>query len=66
MSRTIDRRLAKIEALNLNVTTELRVHRADDPAALFPVVIPYQEPAEIELEWPERGELLTESEDDTP
>ena len=65
MSRAIDRRLAKIEALNLNVTTTLVVRRAGDPAALFTVVIPYQEPNEIELEWPERGELLTES-DDTP
>ncbi|MFC2085681.1 hypothetical protein ACFLRO_00555 [Bacteroidota bacterium] len=66
MSRAIANRLERLEAARTDLTTQLVVRRAGDPAALFTLVIPYQEPAKIDLKWPERAELLTESEDDTP
>ena len=58
MSRAIDNRLRKLEALNLNVTTTMQVHRHDDDAVLFSRTIRYLDPAQIHLRWPERNEVV--------
>ena len=58
MSRAIDNRLRKLEALNLNVTTTMQVHRHDDDAVLFSRTIRYLDPAVIQLRWPERNEVV--------
>ena len=63
MSRAIDNRLRKLEALNLNATTTMQVHRHDDDAALFSRTIRYQDSAEIHLRWPEREEVVESKED---
>ena len=63
MSRAISNRLAKLEALNLNVTTGLVVRRHGEDVALFSRTIRYQDPAEIQLRWPERKEAVESHKD---
>ena len=58
MSRAISNRLAKLEALNLNVTTELVVRRYGAREVLFRRAVPYVDPVKIELRWPERKEVV--------
>ena len=58
MSRAISNRLAKLEALNLNVTTELVVRRHGARQLLFRQAVPYVDPVKIELRWPERNEAV--------
>ena len=58
MSRAILNRLAKLEALNLNLTTTMTVRRHGDDAALFSRTIRYLDPAQIRLRWPEREEVV--------
>ena len=61
MSQSQLSRIERLEAGRTDVTTELTVRRADDPAALFTVIIPYMEPAVVTLAWPERGPAYGDS-----
>ena len=63
MSRAISNRLAKLEALNLNVTTELVVRRHGARELLFRRAVPYVDPVKIELGWPERKEVVESNKD---
>jgi len=63
MSRAILNRLAKLEALNLNLTTTMTVRRHGDDAALFSRTIRYLDAAVIVLAWPEREEVVDSLQD---
>ena len=63
MSRAILNRLDKLEAARTDITTQMVVRRHGDDAALFSRTIRHQEPAEIQLRWPERKEVVESLED---
>ena len=56
-------RIERLEASRTDVTTELVVLRHGEDSALFSRTIRYLDPAEIQLRWPERNEVVDSFED---
>ena len=58
MSISHDRRLDKLERARTDIHSQLVVYRHGEDAALFSRTIRHQDPAEIQLRWPERKEVV--------
>jgi hypothetical protein len=61
VSQSQQTRLERLEQARTDVSSQLVVRRAGEAVALFTVVVPYLEPATIDLEWPERNEAQSAS-----